>query len=486
MIRIKKHFFFYILFICLVVAALALSNYIRKQDARYDCEESVTRNISLHYDQDVDLNRRNAFSIYENLRRKIMARDITDKDLRAFRRVVKEKKELEKIESLVRKLDGWGSREKKYKKLYALLMKASPNTDVLYYYLKSNFKKILRKADKNDHKRGSYYAWPWAYGAQAAVIAYEESGEERFLDLLVSSYDIILENRDSDLGKIDALRGRALDAWGTSKPWRRESHPEGMWINVITLAGRITYPVSMFCKIVVDDEKLHPKFLKKAEYYLDSIEKALGEFSDDFRIMPRTGEGYYWNPILETVEPLNHSHSAGNTLVMMYAITNKEEYRIKAEHLARYFLSSTLTEKNGAYVWGYRPTPENRRDERGEPVWKGHITLSFPLLAYEHGLVFDKADMKALNRTFTENIYHGKSRFNHFIGLEKTRPLCFDKTLRKPLAGILGWIFLDSYNPEIREILEDSIAIRTDIMPRGWFKDTMTALAYSHRLSPLK
>ena len=175
----------------------------------------------------------------------------------------------------------------------------------------------------------------------------------------------------------------------------------------------------------------------------------------------------------------------GNTLVMVYLVTGNNKYLDMAKKLGRYFISSVTVEKNGSYVWGYRPTPENRKDGVGEPAWKGQITISLPLLLYHYGIMFNENDMDAMAKTFTENVYLGKSRFNKYIGAQKKRPLCFDKKYMGLIQCIGGWIILDRFSPEIKKIIEQSIANRIDIFPGGWFGGIQMSLAYSQRLESL-
>ena len=117
---------------------------------------------------------------------------------------------------------------------------------------------MLEKADKNDKLRASIYAWSWAYGAQAAVLAYTATHDERFLGLIVSTYDTILKFRDSQRNKTDVVRGRILRSWGIGRPPKGVMNDSKVWwSNIVTHTGRITHPVSMFCKVVFDHKRLH-------------------------------------------------------------------------------------------------------------------------------------------------------------------------------------------------------------------------------------
>ncbi len=265
----------------------------------------------------------------------------------------------------------------------------------------------------------------------------------------------------------------------------------------------------MFCKIVFNDEELHSKYLDKAEEYLETIKTAVDEFNEDFKIIPGTDEGYFRRPTDKNVEPLNHAHAAGNTFVMLYLITGQEKYRKKAEYLARFFLSSVSPEENGSYAWTYQPSPEDRAFNNGEFVWKGAITISFPILAYNPGIVFEDDDIRAVTDTFLKNIYRGDNAFNVYITSETFKPLepkIFEVSLWTRIKDIMKgdlrktiifsskgymrslvlWIFLDVYAPEVRTIIEDAVAARRDIFEKGWFQTPKMPLAYSHRFRILQ
>ncbi len=447
----------------------------------------------------------NAFEIYETMRKKILLHAVNLEDMDVFGIIIKDDKELGNIQTSLESLHNKQNQDEIYETLYRQFIKASPDTDILYHYLKKELFRALDKADNNVEHRGNYYAWSWAYGARAAVLAYMASKEERFLDLIVCTYDVILRNRDSDRNKFDVVRGRVLNSWGTST----KKHARGKWTNVVTTAGRITYPVSMFCKIVFNDEELHHKYLDKAEEYLETIKKAVGEFNEDFKIIPGTDEGYFRRLTDKNVEPLNHAHAAGNTFVMLYLITGQEKYRKKAEYLARFFLSSVSPEENGSYAWAYQPSPEDRKGNKAEPVWKGAITISFPILAYRHGFVFEEDDIRAITDTFLKNIYRGDNAFNVYISSEMLKPLgpkivevrlwTRIKDMMKGnfktktysiskgyMRSLALWMFLDVYAPEIRSIIEDAVAARRDIFEKGWFQTAKMALAYSHRFQTLQ
>ena len=375
---------------------------------------------------------------------------------------------------------------------YEIFMKAEPNPDVLYCFLKKALQKMLDLAALSE-TAGRRFAWKWGFLGDAAVIAYQRTGEERFLDLIVSTYDAILRFRDSETGKVDEVRDRVTHSWSSMARVKLKETQYKRLI-AITTTGLITYPVCKFCQIILNDGILQAKYAHKAKEYLETVEEAVAELDEDFRVTPGTDEGSYVRPVTGEVEAWNHEHAIGTTLVLLHSLTGKQEYKKKAEHMARYFLNHITRERNGSYVWSYRPLPNKRYNNhdsetyKKEAIWKGGVTIMFPIIAYEHGIVFDENDMKALTQTFLKNIYRGGNKFNRYVSLKVREPLLSEtraKKYRRRVQSLVRWIYLDKFEPEIREILEDAVATRLDLFPNGWFGHPALVQAYAYRL-PVK
>jgi hypothetical protein len=106
------------------------------------------------------------------------------------------------------------------------------------------------------------------------------------------------------------------------------------------------------------------------------------------------------------------------------------------------------------------------------------------LTAYENGIVFTNDDMIAICETFLSNVQLGENEFNRYISNSKRDRLRDYANTRRKVMGLMGWIFLDRFNPEIRTILTRAIADRIDIFPEGWFQAPQLARGYVSRLAP--
>jgi len=178
----------------------------------------------------------------------------------------------------------------------------------------------------------------------------------------------------------------------------------------------------------------------------------------------------------------------GNTLVMLHVLTGKQEYKTKAEQLANSFRGSIERHENGSYTWGLQPTPEERKGLDPEFVWKGEVTVSFPLTALEHGLFFKREELYPLVATFTKNVWRGGENvvINTRISPELAGELKAFEFLGWEMrtASFLGWIELDVLDPQVREIIEQAMIARTDMYPDGWLQNLKTAEIYAYRMTP--
>lgn len=413
-----------------------------------------------------------AYPTYEHLRKALVDETITSDSLVAFAEIITELPRLRRIEDLLIQLDR-GDRKTVIDALYRELMLSNGNPDVLYGYLKQHIERKLAHADKLDTARAPTYAWDLSYSTNACLLAFEATKQHRFLVLSASTFERFLAFRDSELGRVDGVRGRVLHSWGS------DTHLPGSYTSMVTIAGRITYPIARFCWIVKNDNDLAARFGEQADRFLKAVELCIGEYDAEFRMLEGTDQGYYLRPSNGSIEALNHQACAGNTLVMLHVITGKEKYHRMASAIASYYKASFYSEENGTVVWGFDPTPDNRRGNRIAPIWKAQVTVRFALLAAQHGIVFTDDDLRGIARMFLTNIYRGPGQFNAIIG-STNRPMEKYRNHHGGYLSLLPYMLLDEYAPEIRQVLEDLVATRPDM--GGWFTRSKGAIAYAHRL----
>jgi hypothetical protein len=418
-----------------------------------------------------------AAQTYQFLQQRIIHRQANMEDLPGFALVIRHPMELERVRQALEAAAREPTPER-YRELYALFSRAGPNADVLYQFLDAALALELERAAANPDRAAQLYAWPIAMGLSAVMDGYEATGEFRFLELFMRTYDRMLDARDSEHRRRDEVRERVMKTWGY--------HHRERWTSVVTHAGRIGYPVGRFCLAIREDKQLRRQHNEKAQEYMNSIKVALREFDEDFRVIEGTNEGYYVRRSIGDVEPLNHMHAVGNALVLLHVLTGKDEYRAKVEQLANYFRGCIEQHANGSWTWGLQPTPAQRKGHDPELIWKAEVTMNFPLTAMEHGLAFTREELRPLVNTFMKNIWRGgeDASINVRIGPEMAGELKRFRIIgwNRHTSSFLGWICLDRLDRGVREVVEQAMIQRTDLYDEGWLEDFKTVEVYAHRL----
>ena len=415
--------------------------------------------------------RNNSFGRYDRIRASILTGKFSEIDLDDATKIYTHQEDVEQLRAILQSSQGdISSRES----LYKIHVKAEPNPDVIYDYIKLQMDLKIGNARDRPDERATPYAWAWGYLATASCFAFRATGDERFLDLIVESYEEILANRDDLSIESAQIHGVPVQpSWGIM----REKNGEMQYMYIVTHAGRIGFPVLLFCEIVQTNPSLHDKYLHISEMFLESVIETMNAFDSSFVTDEESEGGYYVSPLRDMIEPINHSHAAGATLVMLYELTGDEAHLEKVVKLANYFRSCIVEEDNGSYVWGYRPQPEDRMRCEGEWSWKGAITIIFPIVVYEKGLAFTSADMQAFANTFLKNISPSEDIFNQTIYSTDHKP-----TSKTRYDTATGWNLLNTINPSVQGALEDVMIKRTDLFPGGWFQNAATAQAYCYKL----
>jgi hypothetical protein len=310
------------------------------------------------------------------------------------------------------------------------------------------------------------------------LIAYKRTKDERFLTLIADSFEDILRLRDSELNIKDDFKKRVVNSWGSGLV------KEGDWINHITIAGRITYPVSEFIYIVYTENL--EKFKPQADRYLNCIKIIMDDFEDDYKKINETNLHYYYKPTTNNLEPINHVHAAGNTFVYLYKITHQEKYKNKVKEIARVFESNIEEENNESYIWNYYPKQANvETEEKSEPMWKAQITAPFVLYAYEAGIAFQKKDIEKIINTIRKNIII-EDEINQYISSEEVDILSKedlkDKKTASRVCTITGFMAFGKYEPSLNKEIAEIITKRPDIFREEWLESPYMARGYAYLL----
>ena len=416
-----------------------------------------------------------AYATFERLRRSLVRNTVTPESILGFEAIITKQDRLARCRELLTRLDG-DQRLDTVRRLYAELMGADSNADILYEYLQIEIDRALNNADKDDLNRGRYYGWGLSIPNQACVIAYEATSQVRFLELLSQTIETILPYRDSELGRVDDVRKRAMHSWGSNR-----YAGEGRYTADVTLAGRISYPIASFCRLVRNDARLEERFGRQAERFLQVARQCIDEYDDEFRTITGTDQGYYYSVTHDWEEPINHMAWAGNTLILLHDITGEEKYGRMARQLAAYFRGGMWIDKSGNLVWSYQLY--QFRGEKGEHVWKARTSTEFALLAHRYGVVFTQQDMVEIADTFLNNVYRGNGHFSARIN-DVYEDMEQYINHRGGYLCLTPFLVFDDFRPQIREVLEEMVSTRLDI--GGWLRRSHGLIAYAYRLNRIE
>lgn len=379
----------------------------------------------------------------------------------------------ESIDRIAKCFSDGGLDKSRIAEAYSLLVSGPVSVDLLYEYVEHRLLSVCN----NIEQKGRFDGWDWSYLAEAAITAFETTGQRRFADLVWTSFEAALEVRDCERGWIDSVRGRALYSWG------RGDHVADQWTAVVTTAGRMAYPVFRLARIS-NEKGVRALDQGKRDEMVDKAELALLEFEDDFRVIRNGQLGFYERPTRGDIEPLKYALSAGRAWLELAALRGDPRARKRAELLARFFRWAIFKDPSDAYVWAYQPTPDKRKTRRPNLVWKADVDLSFALLAVEHRCCFNNADVYKFCRTFRNNIELPDGALNSYIGRQKVVPIehKLNKAKRRT-HGLLTWMMLSPWDPRIGERIDREVAENRIVFDEGWFGSARGSYAYALRLN---
>lgn len=262
---------------------------------------------------------------------------------------------------------------------------------------------------KPSDEYGDQLAWGESYLLMSLVEMAQATGEAKYLDWFEQRFDFVLSVRDSELGRRDAFRRVILPVWGSLRYSKDQYHDWAVH------TGMITYPAAEFVRIVRGKPALARRYGAKADAYLRACEEAVAAHDSEWFDGPGEGEGYYWDLYLRAHLPLNQQNAPGRTLLALWLITGKPEYRDKVERLARFMEHRLRIHPDGAYDWAYWPGLHDM-GKGSEDISHASINADFAALCARSGIVFTDDDMKRFARTFTEHVSLGDNKFAVTIG----------------------------------------------------------------------
>lgn len=350
--------------------------------------------------------------------------------------------------------------------------------DVLYQSLLKGFGDVLESDLKQGLRRRAGLAWQGVWLGEAALVAYQKTGQARFLDLFVGYYDDVLDRRDDKLARVDAWHGRVMKAWGSvnlamNKKNKKALNASLPWIAHITHNARIVFPGTEFALIVRKDPDL-ARYRAKAAHYVNVAEEVLGEFDADRVALPGREELVWYNrPLVDRPEPTNHLHMVARAWANLYELTGKKRYSDDVNSVLSIFESGLKKEPHGLLSWGYAPAlldvsqREAYTNDSGysEPIWKATHTTQFLLQAQRQGYASADGLAPKVARMLKELTFQG-DRVWSSVALRGGR--YFDPEKDGVNLNVVALITYRAHEPELVDKIPFLVSSRPDIFPKGW------------------
>jgi hypothetical protein len=243
------------------------------------------------------------------------------------------------------------------------------------------------------------------------LVAYQLTGDAKWLDAFVQRMDALCgcmtKGPDGFLG----WYGLPLDLF------RHPDHPQRK-VDVMLTSFVVSGQMADFARIVRSDAALRPRFAPAADRYMALARDHLvrkWEARGCWHVLADGTAVYSTHPDLAPVkasltQPHNKHAKIGRALIALYAATGDDAFMEKAVRLAARF-KRCLTLDGDRYIWNYwDPAGPWDVDPANAGKWKHWIgpehrggyyglSLSQAVVAYEHALVFDRADMDRFIRT---------------------------------------------------------------------------------------
>ena len=369
---------------------------------------------------------------------------------------------------------------------YQLLIHQGFSREVLRDALARGFNAVIRNDQQLGLKRYQNLAWGGVYLSEAALLAYQRTGDQRFLELFEAYFDRVLERRDVVLGRRDDFRGAVRQGWGSSKV------DGNRWINLVTHNGRIVYPATQFALLVQQTPALE-RFRAKADHYTAISVAVLDEFDPEWQLLnTATGDAWFARPPLGEPEASNRIHLVGRSWLNLAKLTGDSKYKQRVEALITTFLKGVRDQPEDAVSWSYYPSftldrtsPYFIEQEQGEPVWKATLTVPFLLEAYQQGYAVPQDLIRRIATTWNSSILNTNC-IRYTINPNNSRCLLPDRDRDKigMLQTLMSILPYSTIEPGLADTLQNLVASRPDLFPGGWLGSAAGMIGYAYFLQP--
>lgn len=251
-------------------------------------------------------------------------------------------------------------------------------------------------------------AWSESYLMQSYITMYKATKDIKYLDSCYSHIKSILDSRD-DKVRLKDYKNEFVPAWGTDKYTR-----DSAWMHFVVHTGMITYPMLEFVEVVNGGN------IKKYSIASDSIFQQVKEsvkyHNKDWRADHYVYPDDFYKK--DYIVPFSQQAAMGRSLILLYKLTNKDEYLNKAESLAKFIKDKAIEEDeiSGRYFLKQAFMPGKTVSEKkiGD-ISHATITIHFVYLAYKNDIVFTEKDMNKFTNTIGYLAENNSNRFPRYL-----------------------------------------------------------------------
>jgi hypothetical protein len=303
--------------------------------------------------------------------------------------------------------------------------------------------------------------------------------------LYIGYFDRVIQLSDPRLGIRDEYHGRMMNSWGYMM--QNGVLGEGdhrNWVAHVTHFGRILTPALAFANEILSDPNLALEHGNWAFDVVRFFETGWQQFEMDRRLVGDGSQSWYWRPIDDEFEPINHVTSLGRALIHAQAITQDPVLKRRIDETLMVFEDAVTVHEDGSVAWPYSPTFQTITTmqsgvdaEYSEYTWKASITLPFIREAINAGYILspgleESIRSQLVNYTLADGVL--KRNLHPFRSL----PVAESELGRfRAVLGGLHMSFPDDI--EIGELTKQMLVFNHEIFPRGWFTHAGSSRSYA-------
>jgi hypothetical protein len=231
------------------------------------------------------------------------------------------------------------------------------------------------------------------------------------------------------------------------------------------------YPLVKYCVVA----RGTPGATRLCPQYRKVAEEALAEYEPYWRDDAVSGGGYYFDPYLKDIAPLNHMLTLGLVHIELQKL-GAGGHKERAVKLARFFRHNWKDRSNGSVEWEYWAGAqlEKNRSVTAEDVTHAQINVHFAYESYRVGNVITKNDMTKLAQTLLLNIRKNRGDWGadlagggHIIasGLHE---------------GLMGWVILDEFGGGVAREIARFVMEYPESFPLGYFSYATGPIAIAY------